>query len=127
MSSFPFSFLSGSRDKYLVSRPDDRPVVYLPKCKPTVSRQDDIPVKLCLRVSNVIKKELGGKKKCTVKRLTPKQYKDLKILSSLRKIGPVKRLTSEENQTLKRTSEFALFDIITRPNRCTCGNNVCTC
>ncbi len=80
---------------------------------------------LCLRVPNVIKKERGGKKKYTVKRLTPKQYKDLK----LRKIGPVKRLTSNEIQTLKRTSEFAFFDIRKRPNNgcAQCGCISCEC
>lgn len=106
MSIFPFSFLSLSKNRQ----------------KGSLSKGKSTDPALCLRASNVIKKEQRGKKKCTI-RLTPEQYKNLK----LREIGLAKTLTSNEIQTLKRTSEFALFDIITRPNRCTCSNNVCTC
>ena len=121
MYSFPFSFLSGSCDIPVVYLSKGRKTVSLSKGMPTVSRLDNRPT-LCLRVSNVIKKELGGKKICTFKRLTPKQYKNLKNQGSLRKI--VKRLTSEQLQSLKKSR-----DIKKCPNRgCPdCGNMECDC
>ena len=154
MSSFPFNFLSGLYHRSEDSCPKCRTSVSLSKGRTSVSlskgitsfsRLDNRPT-LSLRVSNAIKKELGGKKICTV--LTPEQYKDSNSEGSLRKLGRVKRLASEEIRTLRnqgslrklgpvkklrseeirnRTSEFALFDIRTHPNDCRCGNNVCTC
>ena len=144
LGSRPSDIPLGSRpsDIPLGSRRNDRTMGSLPDDRPVVSRRNHRPA-LCLCISNVIKKELGGEKKSTVRRVTFEEYNYLNNRVLIQEIGPVNKLKSKNIQTLKnrvslreigrvkrrfgRPNKIRAFPIKIRKCRSCCGNNVCTC